>query len=704
MAKENKELDEIIKKSASGKIDNKKLNTIIDKIEKENNKFIDKNKEMLTGIAPHKKVRIEVDLEKEKEEKEKKEKKDEQEEENNDKEDNEIEVENENISIANKTQNCFIILFSCLLPYKNDLKKIKIHYNTSILIIFKVYRFLVLMSIFSLLIFLYECTIHILKHRKNLTEKCKYSIPCFLQYSSFEKSEAEVYSITYGAWLIFFSICSFSYYYVLNSQEKEQELLHENYKNFMGSTFLAKSWNFNYKNEEISSQCKEAIYDELKEYTKDFIDKLDDNQSKSYLLFNFIFHLIYIVFIVIYFALFFVIFLIRDLFRNKNKIVKNQEAKDIIADLIAFIIIIALFHVFNKLTGIFPRFEGWRYERYKYISNMVKKYITSFVGIFALLFIYTYFTLYINNFEDKISFLGSISATFFGCPGKYEDHRHTYHEFKKRVIEKDYKSIKSSSYSKCREEETGIDFLIIFLLFFISTFIIDLFKNLFNCIFGMKPSFDPIRSMIIFFTNIILYLIAMFYIPYLSILFPLVTIALYKFQFYLLNYKGSYSFKENGLIKRNNTKYLLILFLIYIIELIGIQGYFYLLSFPHYYKVNCYYPKDENGEFSVLLYDFDKNWCGPVKSYQRLSDIFTESVANAPFIGWIVYLVQEMPFLITVLALVFIILLYKSNNPDKLYYEYIKKKQRELDNTFRMYYDQVSKRDNLASMLLKVIK
>ena len=689
----------MIKKSISGKIDNKKLNKIIDKIEEENNKFIDKNKEMLIGLAPYKIERIEVDIEEEEKEKEKKEEK-----ENNENQENEIEIENEDISIVNKTKNCFIILFSCLLPFKNDLKKIKIHYNTSILLIFKIYRYLVLMSIFSSLIFLYECINHILKHKKNLKEICKYSIPCFLQYSSFEKSEAEVYSITYGVWLIFFSICSISYYYVLNSQEKEQELLHENYKNFMGSTFLAKSWNFNYKNEEISSKCKEAIHDELEEYIKDFIDKLDNNNSKSYFLFNFISNVVYIVFIFVYFVLFFLAFLIRDLIRNKNKIVKKQEEKDIFADLIAFIIIVALFHVFNKLTGIFPSFEGWRYERYKYVSNMVKKFITSFVGIFALLFIYTYFTLYTNDLGDKISILGSTSATFFGCPGKYEDHRHTHHEFKKRIMIKDYQNIKASSYSKCREEEIGIDFLFIFLLFFISTFIIDLFKRIFHCIFGMNTTFDPVRSMIRVFTNIILYSIAMFYLPYLSISFPLVTIALYKFQFYLLNYKGSYSFKENGLIKRNNAKYLIIMFLIYIIELIGIQGYFYLLSFPHYYKVNCYYPIDENGEFSVLLYDFDKNWCGPIRSYVRLSDIFTETVANTPFIGWIVYLVQEMPFLIIVLALAFIILIYKSDNPNKLYYEYIKKKQRELDNTFRIYYDQLSKRDNLAHMLLKVVK
>ena len=77
---------------------------------------------------------------------------------------------------------------------------------------------------------------------------------------------------------------------------------------------------------------------------------------------------------------------------------------------------------------------------------------------------------------------------------------------------------------------------------------------------------------------------------------------------------------------------------------------------------------------------------------------------DTPFIGWIVSLVQEMPFLISVLALVFIVIMYKSNNPDDKYNEYIRKKQRELDNTFRVYYDQVSQRDTLAHMLINVAK
>ena len=715
MAKENKELDEIIQKSITGKIDNKKLNSIIKKIEKENNKFIENNKAMLTGITPRKKQRIEIENEEEKEdeeegeeedkkdkEKEEEKKQKEEEEINQENENNELEIDFENFSITNKTKNCFIKLFSCLLPFKSDLKKIKIHYNTTVLLVFKIYRFIVLMSFFAFLIFFYQCFNHLMKNKKNLSKKCKYYIPCFLQYSSFVTSEAKIYSITYGGWLIFFTICSLAYYFVISSEQKEQDTYFQNNRNFLGSTYLATSWNFNYKNEDASSKCKEVIKDQLNEYIKDFEDKLDGNNKKTCVACTFIINAVYVIFIAVYFALFFSPFIVRNIFRNKKKASNSLKGMDILGDLIAFLIIIVLFHVFNILTGIFSRFEGWRYESYKYASNAIKKIITSFVGIFALLFINTYFTLYTNDLKDIIPFFGSTPATFFGCPGKYEDQRHTYHSFTSAILSSDYVKTKEYSYSKCREEETGIDFLFIFLLYFISTFIIDLLKNCCQCICGMKPSFDPIRSMIVFFTNIILYSISMFYIPYLAILFPLIALILYKFHYYLLNFKGSYAFRENGLLKRNNTKYLLIMFLVFIIELIGIQGYFYLLSYPHYYKVNCFTKK--NGDTSILLYDDKNSWCGPVKSYVRLSDIFTEYVLDAPFIGWIVSLVQEIPFLISVLALIFIVILYKNNSPDDKYNEYIRKKQRELDNTFRVYYDQISKRDTLAHMLLNVTK
>ena len=107
---------------------------------------------------------------------------------------------------------------------------------------------------------------------------------------------------------------------------------------------------------------------------------------------------------------------------------------------------------------------------------------------------------------------------------------------------------------------------------------------------------------------------------------------------------------------------------------------------------------------SILLYDYDKNLCGPVRSYIRLSDIFTQAVSEIPYFGRIIYIVQEMPFIIVLLALIFIAIIYKNNNPDNEYNEFMIKKNRELDKTFRIYYDQVSKRDSLASMLLKIVK
>ena len=303
-----------------------------------------------------------------------------------------------------------------------------------------------------------------------------------------------------------------------------------------------------------------------------------------------------------------------------------------------------------------------------------------------------------------MSLFGTTQATFFGCAGKFQDHRHTYHSYPMNTLEENYQEVKASSYSKCREEELGFDFLFIFIFYFILTFIVDLFKMCCTCCCDIQESFDPIKSMINVFSNIISYSIAMFYIPYLGLLFPLITILIYKFQFFLLNHQKSYTFNESGLIKRNNTKYLRIISLIFILGLIVIQGYLYLLSYPHYYKVNCYAPNKGVGDSSVLLYNYKKEWCGPVRSFVRVSDAFTNAVSDSPLLGGISYILQEMPFLIVILALVCIVLIYKNNYLDRRYNEYLKKKQKELDNTFRVYYGQISRRDLLTSMLLKVTK
>ena len=90
--------------------------------------------------------------------------------------------------------------------------------------------------------------------------------------------------------------------------------------------------------------------------------------------------------------------------------------------------------------------------------------------------------------------------------------------------------MKSNSYSKCREEDVGNTFFILFLLYFLIDIVIEVFKNSFNCCRTNKENFNPVKSMITFFTTYTLFSIALFYIPFLSIIFPFIVIAIYKFS------------------------------------------------------------------------------------------------------------------------------------------------------------------------------
>ena len=108
-------------------------------------------------------------------------------------------------------------------------------------------------------------------------------------------------------------------------------------------------------------------------------------------------------------------FYIRDMIRNKTGNLKKIGLKDIIADFVSFIIIAIFFHLFYKLTGIFAKYKGWRYERHKNISDLVKKMVTFFVGFFTLLHIYTYFTLYTNNLKKIFLFSEYLTTLFSGA-------------------------------------------------------------------------------------------------------------------------------------------------------------------------------------------------------------------------------------------------------------------------------------------------
>ena len=557
------------------------------------------------------------------------------------------------------------------------------------------------MSIFSAVIFLALFISHIIKNKTILNNKCKFGFPCFFFISSYNENESLAISISYGVWFIFYVICTISYYFIISSEQEEQEIYFENNRNLIATSYLVSSWNFNYRSEIESKKTKNAIHGELKNYADDFVKKLEGiKEKKCRPLPNTLTHILYVIFVIVYIFIFFIIYYLRDMIRQKNINKIKLSMMDILADIITYLLLAVIMHLFIGISGLFPKIEGWKMERSKNISEGVKKIIISFIGIIIILFFQSFYTLLDNN-KAILPFLKAESYSFFGCPGKYIDARRNSSLYT-NILSTNYQLTSPGSFAKCRDEELGIDFFFIFLIYYIFFYLDELLKCAFRCCYDVAPSFSPIMSLIDFFSMLILYIVAVFFFPFLGIIFPGIIVLAYKFQFILLKRHGSYSFQETGMTKRNNNHFVLVTYILFNIVLILSFGYFYLISFPHFYNVTCYSSKDLSSE-TILLYD-KSNWCGPVKTRIRYSEILTDKIVDTVFIGWILKLFQEAPFIMALISLIFIILIYRKYNPDKRYYEFLVKRQLELAKTFHIFYDQISKRDILTSMLLKVTK
>ena len=698
MRSEIKELDEELNKQGRKRIDKSKISEIVDRIDEENKKFTEKNDIILDGFIEKERKRIVLeDNQKIYDDKEDKNKN----EENDDETD--IEIDIEQFSIINRTKNICVKLFNCLLPFKADIKYIKSKYNTTVLLIFRIYRFIYLMSIFSAIIFLGLFVWHIIKNKNNLKQLCKFGFPCLFFISSFTDEEALSVSISYGVFLLFYIICTLSYYFVISSEQEEQEIYFQNNKNVIATSYLVSSWNFNYKTEIESKKTKNAIHTELKNYADEFIKKLEGNkENKCYnALALTLSHIVFVIFVVIYIFVFFILFYVRDIIRQKDVIKNKLSMMDIISDFVTYALFAIIIHLFIGITGIFPKCERWRIQRNENLSEGIKKIIIAFIGIIIIIFFQSFYTL-MDNDKKFLPFLQPESYSLFGCPGKWIDARRNTSLYKTAIDDGDYVISSKKSFARCRDEQVGFDFFIIFIVYYIFFYLDEVFKCCFRCCYDDPPSFSPILSLIDVFSMMILYTITIFFFPILGIFSPLLMYWAYRFQFRLLKRKGSYSFKETGIKKRNNNKFVLITFLIFNIGLILSFGYFYLLSFPHYYNATCYSSADASVP-SILIYD-KTNWCGPVKSRIRLSGILSDKIKETIFIGWLIKLFREAPFIIILIALIFIILIYRKYNPDSRYYEYLVKRQLELGKTFHTFYEQISKRDVLTLNLLNLTK
>ena len=682
---------EIMKKNVvEEKKDDKreKIRKIIDKIEKDNEKLINRVGEQLNGIIEENKDFTSY--------------------ENNEnikdnaKMENNIEINFEQFSIIAKTKNFIIKFFNLIMPFKNDINYIKKKYNKTVLMTFKIYRFLFLMSLFAFIIYFILCFFHVIKQRDSLSDLCKYGIPCFLLYTSFTEEEGFLISLIYCIWLLFFFTSSITFYFILNSEENEKDIYFKINNNHLSFSYLISSWNFNFKTESASQKKKKIIKEELSINSKNQIKAIKGGSEWNCILLPFILvNIIFIAYLFIEFIVIILCFFVRQLLRENNKVLKKLKFLDIIADIVTYVSVGVALNLFVWLSSIFPVFEAWKREKYKKLSETIKKLISFLVGLISLIFILSYVTLNVNDNSKLLPFFDENHYTLFGCPGNFKivTNRYTLN----RILG-NFDKIERINYSQCREEDIGITLFFIFIIYIIFLFFGELF-NLVDCGCKNKPAFRPNFSVIRVYSVIIFYQIVIYYIPFLALLFPLLMLIIYKFQYSILKNNGSISFNENIVNKRNtNNNFILNSFLIFTILVFCITGYFYFESFPEFYTADCYTPKRINRyNYNILVYDYNK-FCGPTKYQRRLSSILTNKMKDTFAIGWISDLLSQIPFIIELLCVIFVIIIYRNYNPDKRYYNYIMKRQQEIMETFHFLSENFKKGDIISSMLLKIAK
>ena len=315
--------------------------------------------------------------------------------------------------MLSKTKNYIIKFFSLIMPFKSDIAYIKKKYNKTVLLTFKIYRFLFLISIFSLLIYLILCLYHIFKRKHNLSDLCKYGIPCFLLYSSFNEEEGDITSIIYGVWLIFFFSSTITFYFILNAEENEKDIYFKINNNHLSFSYLVSSWNFNFKNEETSKRKKKIIKEELEINSRNQIDTIKGGSESNFSLIPFfIVNLIYLAYLFIEYIVFVLCFYVRQKIRENKKVLVKLEPYDIIADVVTYLSIGIFLNIFIWVSSIFPVFEGWKREKHKKLSETIKKIISFLVGLITILYIFSYITLHGNENTKLIPFFDEDHYTF----------------------------------------------------------------------------------------------------------------------------------------------------------------------------------------------------------------------------------------------------------------------------------------------------
>ena len=618
--------------------------------------------------------------------------------------------------------SCICKILTCLTPFKDDIRYLEYNFNSTIVTLFQLIRFLFLLSVAQFVIFFLLFLIHLGEYTEN--DKTKYSLPRSFFYSSYNENEFKIYSNMYALNIFVFILASIIYYFKKQSEHYKENAFIKNNQKTLLSSYIFTCWNINIRDAIFRQESKEKIFKDLQDYSDEYVFKLDYAKQESTwtpgrigcVIFS------YCVFILILFFYFwFTLFSLglRNSMRNKEY-ATDYIGKDSVADFVSYIFIAFGFLFFPFISGFISKIEGWKIVSSQNKSINIKRSICIIWGLFALCVDLSYFTLQGKNKEHF--FLKSMTpdeVSFFTCPGKYENHFLEYYDDSSSDSPTDSTPADITGYSKCREEEFGANVFMIVFVYLLLYLFIELIHCMFNCCSNCcsfigqlcpyfcpccvknktKLSYYPVLTLLHIFTVYCLFCLTVVFMPFASIFLPIILLIEFKYQFRKLKTSANFNYDDINVKLRGNAKSILHIFaLMQFVAFVSLI-YFYVIKLPHFNHAVCY----GNGTASILK-QTRKGFCGPASDKVRIAYGLTYEIRKFWTIGWFHEVFKEALFIMLLLTAILCTIIYRNYSPNQKYYEYIINRQQEMLETFQLLYDQIGKRDKINYLLLRMAK
>ena len=593
--------------------------------------------------------------------------------------------------------NFFLVIVRTFLPFKDDLKYIFYHFNSTILVLFEIIRFFFVISIVGIIIFLFLIIYHFIVSGSKIGESSKYGMPSVFLYSSYQEKETQAVSITYGVWQIIFFFGFVMFYYVSRSEIYKNEAYVHSSKYSVLSNYLFTSWDFNINSKNKAQANKDEIDKLTTEYLNDYKDKLRNKGvccrcNCSHGFGRFISYVIFVAIMVVMFFIIVAFFKARDFVRSDLTVIETVPGKNMFADLFPLllnaIIAVVFPYVFQLLT-LMERQKPWG----KMYSNSLKKVI------FACLFVFSIIIEQVKVVLEQEEFLKHMNldkgASSFDCHGQY---RGFLNETEAKLYT-NRKQMKPSGYTIAREDEMGLNFLFLALFYFGTYYVKEIILVIaYSCCrrCGTRR-FEPFDVLIHVFLEFVLLSVVVFFMPFFILLFPFIFIIEFKYHFAVLKKQANFKYDVVTVSQRNNAHDMLSWFFSLGLLSVVVTLYFYLTGFKKIGYSVCVATETHS------MREFINSTVMMLQNGTSLADSMTTGIAGNPAIGWAHKIFSSSVVIFMFLFSLLAMSLYKNYEPDDEYYEEVIRKEKKLVDQIEVINEHLVRRDIISTVLLQLV-